>query len=319
LLLPEDFIPDAERTGLIVPLGQWVLNTACAQAAQWQQVPGPRGDPLFIAVNVSPRQLEDPDLPGAVATALVRSGLAADRLSLEITETALLDETDGGSQALEMLSATGARLVLDDFGTGYSSLTHLTRYPIEAVKVDSSFVAWTRHQRPGDRRRVRRDSARGRARSQGDRRGVETEEQLALLTPTGCYGVQGHLFDRPAAGTIARSGRQSVKAAAALLLVTLALVVPADARWRLRRRTFSQPPKRNSRRPPLGPRSSGGEFSGTPLRAARYGRGTSATHRRAGPSLPWVRCTATSNSRCVPCGICVITARSEASTCGWSR
>ena len=142
LLLPGEFIAAAEHTGLIVPLGRWVLQTACAEAARWQhQQARPLDQSISVSVNVSPRQLDDPDLPRHVAAAMHVSGLAEGSLALELTETALLDEEPAGLASLTRLRQAGANLVLDDFGTGYSSLTHLTRLPISALKVDQSFVA----------------------------------------------------------------------------------------------------------------------------------------------------------------------------------
>ncbi len=200
LVGPDQFIPVAEQTGLIVPLGQWVLHTACAQVARWQQrqqhrQPG-RLEPLRLAVNVSPRQLDDPTLARQVEADLRLTNLAAGSLSLELTETALLEDGTG-IEALTALREAGAELVLDDFGTGFSSLTHLTRFPIAAVKIDRSFVAGLGTSK--------RDSAVVYAvialGAELDMRvvaeGVETPEQLALLRQTTCYGVQGFLLDRP--------------------------------------------------------------------------------------------------------------------------
>ena len=200
LLLPGEFIAAAEHTGLIVPLGRWVLQTACAEAARWQhQQARPLDQAISVSVNVSPRQLDDPDLPQHVAAAMGDSGLAEGSLALELTETALLDEEPAGLESLTRLRQAGANLVLDDFGTGYSSLTHLTRLPISALKVDQSFVAGLG--------RNKRDAAVVSAvvalgSELGMRviaEGVETREQLSLLKQTGCYGVQGFLLDEPSA------------------------------------------------------------------------------------------------------------------------
>ena len=197
LLLPVDFIAAAEQTGLIVPLGRWVLQTACAQAARWQQQTQFHDEALWLAVNVSPRQLDDPDLPRDVATAVKETGLEEGSLSLELTETVLLDEGPAGLAALTLLQEAGAHLVLDDFGTGYSSLTHLTRFPISAIKVDQSFVA-------GLGTNVRDAAVVAAVVALGSElgmrviaEGVETSEQLLLLERTGCYGVQGFLLDQP--------------------------------------------------------------------------------------------------------------------------
>ncbi len=200
LVLPGEFIPVAEQTGLILPLGRWVLHTACARAARWQQEQlRSRSEQMWVAVNVSPRQLDDPDLPIQVRTAMQRTGLVPGSLSLELTETALLDEGTAGVEALTTLRHAGAQLVLDDFGTGYSSLTHLTRFPIGALKVDGSFIA-------GLGRNARDSAVVSAVIALGSElgvkviaEGVESSEQLSLLERTGCYGVQGFLLDQPSA------------------------------------------------------------------------------------------------------------------------
>ena len=199
LLLPGEFVPTAEHTGLLGPLGAWVLRTACAQAARWQQDPARRGDPLWLAVNVSPRQLDDPQLAETVADALSASGLADGSLALELTESALLAGDDDHRTTLRKLRETGASLFLDDFGTGYSSLTHLTQLPIQAVKIDKSFVAGL----PGNARDAAVVSALIALSAQLSldviAEGVETAEQLRSLRLMDCPAVQGFLHDRPAA------------------------------------------------------------------------------------------------------------------------
>ena len=198
LLLPDEFVPTAERTGLLLPLGEWVLRTACAQAARWQQDPGRGGDPLYLAVNLSPRQLDDPQLPEIVADALRVSGLADGSLALELTESALLAGDDDHRVALARLRETGVHLFLDDFGTGYSSLTHLTQLPIQAVKIDKSFVAGL----PDNRRDAAVVSSLIALSAQLGldviAEGVETPEQLRALRLMHCPAVQGFLHDRPA-------------------------------------------------------------------------------------------------------------------------
>ena len=198
LLPPREFLPMAEQTGLIVPLGQWVLRAACEQAGNWQrELARPPGKSLRIAVNVSPRQLEDPELPRHVAEAIHASNLTAGTLALELTETALLDGGDTGQAALTQLGAAGAKLILDDFGTGYSSLTHLARFPIEALKIDRSFVAGLDHD-PRDTAIVSAVVALG---AELDvnviAEGVETTHQLEVLRKMGCQAVQGFLLDHP--------------------------------------------------------------------------------------------------------------------------
>jgi diguanylate cyclase len=134
---PDVFIPIAERTGLIVPIGRWVLDQACAQAAAWHG----QGHELGMAVNVSTRQLEHDAFIGEVAEALRTSGLDASTLTLEITETTLMRDPDAASKRLNELKALGVRLAIDDFGTGYSSLAYLRQFPVDAIKIDRSFIS----------------------------------------------------------------------------------------------------------------------------------------------------------------------------------
>jgi diguanylate cyclase (GGDEF)-like protein len=199
LLMPGDFIPVAEQTGLVVPLGQWVLETACRQTAQWQQRGSAADPPLWVAVNLSPRQLGDPGLVEAVAAAQRESGLRPGTLALELTESALLPAETTHDEALAGLRDVGARLFLDDFGTGYSSLTHLTRLPFDTVKIDRSFVAGL----PGSRRHAAVVSALVRlGRDLGlsvIAEGVECPRQLRALQLLGCPSVQGFLNDLPTA------------------------------------------------------------------------------------------------------------------------
>lgn len=138
LLLPEHFIPLAEETGLIDPLGEWVLRQACIEAASWS------GDTM-VSVNLSPLQLRNDELAEVVQAALEQSGLAANRLELEVTETALLQESQRTLAVLSELKALGVRLAMDDFGTGYSSLSNLRNYPFDTIKIDGSFVSGMEH------------------------------------------------------------------------------------------------------------------------------------------------------------------------------
>ncbi len=197
LLPPDQFIPIAEQTGLIVPLGEWVLHSACEQAARWQQQQMRSEDPIWLAVNVSPRQLGDPRLPATVAAAQRAAGLAPESLVLELTESALLPGDATHHDALTRLRSTGVQLFLDDFGTGYSSLTHLTQLPIQAVKIDRSFVAGL----PSNRRNAVVVSSLIKLSAdlglQVIAEGVETTEQLNALQLMDCHVVQGFLLDRP--------------------------------------------------------------------------------------------------------------------------
>ena len=136
-LAADDFVPVAEASGLIVPLGRWMLGAACRLAAEWPAEPVAP----WISVNLSAREITEPGLVEAVREALSESGLPADRLRLELTESALLEEAELPEDALERLAALGVSLVLDDFGTGYSSLAYLHRFAVDALKIDRSFVA----------------------------------------------------------------------------------------------------------------------------------------------------------------------------------
>ncbi len=197
LVPPSEFIPIAEQTGLIIPLGEWVLRTACQQVAHWQEDPKRSGDPLWLAVNVSPRQLDDHHLPDVVAETVRDTKLAACSLVLELTESALMPGDATRRSALTRLRETGARLFLDDFGTGFSSLTHLTQLPIQAVKIDRSFVAGL----PANRRNAAVVTALITLSAELDLQviaeGVETPEQLHTLQVMRCEAVQGFLLDRP--------------------------------------------------------------------------------------------------------------------------
>jgi diguanylate cyclase (GGDEF)-like protein/PAS domain S-box-containing protein len=194
LSLPSEFISLAEETGLIIPIGDWVLRTACADAARW-----PRD--VRVAVNISPAQFKSRNLVASVSTALSAAGLAANRLELEITESVLLQDTEATLATLHKLRALGLRISMDDFGTGYSSLSYLRSFPFDKIKIDRSFVSELAVR--GDSMAIVR-AVTGLGRSLGistTAEGVETSEQLALLRSEGCNEVQGYLFSpaRPAA------------------------------------------------------------------------------------------------------------------------
>jgi diguanylate cyclase (GGDEF)-like protein len=188
LLGPEAFVPLAEETGAIVPMGWWVLERACEQAAGW-----PTGR---IAVNLAARQVLDPAAVTTVAAILARTGIDPRRVVLEITESVLLD-ADAIGHRLNELRALGVLLAIDDFGTGYSSLSYLTRLPVDIVKIDRSFVERLGGP-PGDEMLVRAVVQLARSlglRSVGE--GVETASQLERLRSFGCDAAQGYLFGRP--------------------------------------------------------------------------------------------------------------------------
>jgi len=194
LIQPDEFIPIAEDTRLIVPLGEWVLRTACRQAMEWRAL-----GLTFnrVSVNLSPRQFQQKDLIAMVTSALQDCGLDPRSLELEITETAAMQNADIAAEALHELRASGVTIAMDDFGTGYSSLTYLKRFPIDTVKIDKSFVRDIETS-TGDAAIV---SAVIRiARILGLRvvaEGVESEEQLSFLRKKRCQEMQGYLFSRP--------------------------------------------------------------------------------------------------------------------------
>jgi diguanylate cyclase (GGDEF)-like protein/PAS domain S-box-containing protein len=193
---PADFIPVAEENGLIEPIGRWVLEHACRQAAKWYHA-RPDAAPLSVSVNLSAVQLENRCLADVVATTLRGCSLDPCCLTLEITESVMLGQSDGLSEALESLKATGVRLVLDDFGTGYSSLAYLTRLPLHALKVDRSFVDGLGTE-ARDTAITEAIIAMSHALSlEVVGEGAETELQIAELRRLGCDLAQGFHFSGP--------------------------------------------------------------------------------------------------------------------------
>ncbi|MCP5367427.1 MAG: EAL domain-containing protein [Hyphomicrobiales bacterium] len=190
----DQFIPLAEETGLIVPIGEWVLRTACQRARSWYDR---AGRSFRLSVNVSPRQIRNGEILSAVRDALMLSGLPAAALELEITEGLIVEHASDTRDILERLHEMGCRLTVDDFGTGYSSLSYLQRYPFDALKIDQSFVR-NLPDKPSDVALVTAILAMAKGlglKSTGE--GVETRRQMNFLRAHGCDVVQGYLFGRP--------------------------------------------------------------------------------------------------------------------------
>ncbi len=191
---PVEFIPFAERIGLMPALGDWILNAACQEAATWP-------DRLIVSVNLSPEQLCLPDLLARVDAVLAETGLAPHRLELEITETAIIEDAAAARTTLEALRARGIKIALDDFGTGYSSLSFLKTLPFDRVKIDRSFVE-DLDIKPAASVIVRAivEMSRNLGASV-TAEGVETDEQIALLRAAGCFELQGYRIGRPCPAT----------------------------------------------------------------------------------------------------------------------
>jgi len=194
LISPAQFIPLAEDTGLIVPIGQWVLETACAQLKRWHDAG--QGE-MIMSVNVASRQLRDPMFREIVSQAIAASGIPAQSLELEITESVLLEHSNDMLRTLNELKWLGVSLAIDDFGTGYSSLSYLKRFPIDRLKIDQSFVRDLADDN-NDLAIVRAIIALARAmRLAVIAEGVETAEQLELLRCEDCHQYQGYFFAHP--------------------------------------------------------------------------------------------------------------------------
>jgi EAL domain-containing protein (putative c-di-GMP-specific phosphodiesterase class I) len=197
LVPPTEFIPLAEASGLIRPLGAWVLREACQQAATWQQAHPDRDKPLALNVNLSGRQLQHTQVVQDVPDALRDSGLPAESLVLEMTESVLLDDSETVLDILGQLKALGIRLAIDDFGTGYSSLSYLHRFPVDILKIDRSFVERLSHA--SDNAELAWTVVRlGQSlQLQTVAEGVEDSTQFLTLRRMGCDIGQGYYFGRP--------------------------------------------------------------------------------------------------------------------------
>ena len=228
LISPLEFIPAAEQTGLILPIGEWALQTACRQTQAWHAA-GLKG--LRICVNVSPRQLHSANFPDVVREALKKTKLGPKHLELEVTESVLMENPEAASKALESLRDLGVRIAVDDFGTGYSSLSYLCRFAVHTLKIDRSFVVGLANDRERTGQVI--SSLTGLGRGLGldvTVEGIETKSQLDLLRSLGCPQGQGWLFskaqpahqieswwrDRGKNGTGTTSGSQHVSSLAGL-------------------------------------------------------------------------------------------------------
>ncbi len=204
LLQPDDFVPIAEETGLIVPIGWWVLREACRQLADWRILPGCRR-PLAVTVNLSGKQFLQADLVHRVEEILQHTGVEPECLRLEITESTIMSKAEEAIAKLQGLRDLGIKVYIDDFGTGYSSLSYLHRLPVDALKIDRSFVSEMCHREDRSEivgtivtlaRNLRMDVA---------AEGVETAEQVSRLRGLSCHFGQGYFFSRPL-GRIAAAG-----------------------------------------------------------------------------------------------------------------
>ncbi|MFI4977822.1 MAG: putative bifunctional diguanylate cyclase/phosphodiesterase [Solirubrobacterales bacterium] len=190
---PNDFIPLLEETGMIVEVGKWVLEEACSQGAAWRQA----GYEIGMAVNVSGRQLDTDQLITDIEDALSHSGLDPAALTIEITETTLMRNVKDTARRLTQIKALGVRIAIDDFGTGYSSLAHLQRFPVDALKIDRSFVSQLQHNQEGETL-IHTLVQLGKALSiQTFAEGIEQQEELSLLRDEDCDNGQGFLFAHP--------------------------------------------------------------------------------------------------------------------------
>jgi diguanylate cyclase (GGDEF)-like protein/PAS domain S-box-containing protein len=195
LLGPNAFIPLAEETGLIVPIGEWVLREAATEAARWATA---SSEPLTLSVNLSARQLAQQDLVAMVRRAMAETGIDPATLCLEITESAVMESGSATTAQLRALKSLGIRLAIDDFGTGFSSLAHLRRFPVDVLKIDGTFVAGLGHE-PQDASIAAAVISLAHALGLDTvAEGIETEEQLTILRSLGCDLGQGYLFGRPA-------------------------------------------------------------------------------------------------------------------------
>jgi len=211
LIPPSDFIPVAQDCGMIIPMGEWALDTALRQARAWFDEGLPQ---IRVAVNISSTHFQRGDLCGAVRRAIAQAGVAPEVLEVEITETVLMQDLERTMGALVELTQLGVKLSVDDFGTGYSSLAYLKRFPLDTLKIDRSFVG---DLAPGSDNEAIVAAIIAMARTLGLKvvaEGVETEEQARLLCEAGCHVMQGYHYSRPVrAPEVARLMHERLKQA----------------------------------------------------------------------------------------------------------
>jgi diguanylate cyclase (GGDEF)-like protein len=215
IVQPDAFIPLLEETGLITDVGRWVLREACRQGAEWRQA----GYQIVMAVNVSARQLDSDQLILDIEEALGDNGFAPSALTIEITETTLMRNVVETARRLAAIKKLGVRIAIDDFGTGYSSLAHLQQFPVDALKIDRSFISGLKHNKEGETL-IRTLVQLGKALSiETFAEGIEQHQELSLLRDEDCDNGQGFLFSRPldVAGTEAFFKETAAKRAAPAL------------------------------------------------------------------------------------------------------
>jgi EAL domain-containing protein (putative c-di-GMP-specific phosphodiesterase class I) len=212
LVVPGEFIEIAEENGSILPIGRWVMREACERAVAWQ-ADGVIGSGLFVCVNVSAREIQQPGFVGGVEEALAWAGLEPSRLILEITETALIKATSLTVSTLESLRALGVRVVIDDFGTGYFSLSHLRQLPVDALKIASEFIQVAEDD-------TRSAALAGAIVALGESldittvaEGIETKEQAERMRSLGCSFGQGYFFAKPMAPEEIEAGVEDLASA----------------------------------------------------------------------------------------------------------
>jgi EAL domain-containing protein (putative c-di-GMP-specific phosphodiesterase class I) len=194
LVSPLDFIPLAEETGLILPIGEWVLRTACRQASALQHAGLPA---IRIAVNLAARQLAQADIVETVSRILADAAVHPKQIGLELTESSLIQNADAAKQTLDQVSALGVHISIDDFGTGYSSLSYLQRFPIDTLKIDRSFVQHLPHNSDNNAIATAIVTLAHALQMTVVAEGVETADQLDYLASIGCESMQGYYFSKP--------------------------------------------------------------------------------------------------------------------------